>query len=546
MSLEYREASKIVDIGLQGKSVKAYCAGLKELSKKSYALALQTLKFSAVMAEILEETNLKESFEDIQRSMLYVMLYDFLFGKKDIRGGGEVKRRIMENRTALEEALLSRMVGKDSSDQLLSDEVNELSNLPLHVRINEARLSTEKGVKYLREKFPDLTLNFDDLIPSLIELPSSVKGIGQDSYVKEGKLIIQDKASCFPSQILFNAFQREEIQSSSASALVPWCFIDACAAPGNKTTHLASLVSQFLSSSSSSSSKQSRRVFAFEKNPSRCQLLQKRIAQYNLTSMIEAKRTDYLSLDCQQYSQVRYILLDPSCSGSGIARNLERILPGASSASNNTEKNKKKNNEIKKTDEEGSDDDDHKGETASNENNSRLLKLQSFQVIMLKKSSSFPNAQYIVYSTCSIHCEENETVVSQFLSSEEGMNWELTTPPGFEKWTRRGMTVEGIDAKQAKKMIRCLPEDKMNGFFVALLKKKNYIPQPVVERTVEEDNNRKNNNTMKNKRKLGEMEGTEGQPVENSENKPKLPHNPKISNSGFHIGKKKKRKFSKL
>ena len=41
----------------------------------------------------------------------------------------------------------------------------------------------------------------------------------------------------------------------------------------------------------------------------------------------------------------------------------------------------------------------------------RLKKLSSFQSVILKKALSFPAVKKVVYSTCSIHSEENEQVL---------------------------------------------------------------------------------------------------------------------------------------
>eukprot|EP00966_Prymnesium_polylepis_P162442 3754417-Prymnesium_polylepis.1 len=65
--------------------------------------------------------------------------------------------------------------------------------------------------------------------------------------VRTGKLIIQQKASCFPAVAL----------APPPGATV----IDACAAPGNKTSHLAAIMGN------------RGRVFAFEVNERRCELL---------------------------------------------------------------------------------------------------------------------------------------------------------------------------------------------------------------------------------------------------------------------------------
>ena len=51
-----------------------------------------------------------------------------------------------------------------------------------------------------------------------------------DIHYKTGKIILQDKASCFPAIVL--------APPSSERAVV----IDATAAPGNKTSHLSALM----------------------------------------------------------------------------------------------------------------------------------------------------------------------------------------------------------------------------------------------------------------------------------------------------------------
>ena len=68
-----------------------------------------------------------------------------------------------------------------------------------------------------------------------------------DSLVQSGALILQDKASCFPAHAL----------SVPKHSIV----IDACAAPGNKTSHLSSLMQN------------TGKIFAFELDKNRLQTL---------------------------------------------------------------------------------------------------------------------------------------------------------------------------------------------------------------------------------------------------------------------------------
>src|SRR5580704_10233103 len=82
----------------------------------------------------------------------------------------------------------------------------------------------------------------------------------------------------------------------------------------------------------------------------------------------------------EEFRDITYILLDPSCSGSG----LERLEYSSEYSS------------VKEDDLELS---------------TRLRNLAIFQIRLLKHALLFPNVERVVYSTCSHHVEENEQVV---------------------------------------------------------------------------------------------------------------------------------------
>ena len=66
-------------------------------------------------------------------------------------------------------------------------------------------------------------------IPNLVLFHPSVQ-FQNDAAYKDGRLILQDKASCFPATVLNPPTgERSKV-------------IDATAAPGNKTTHLSALM----------------------------------------------------------------------------------------------------------------------------------------------------------------------------------------------------------------------------------------------------------------------------------------------------------------
>ena len=104
----------------------------------------------------------------------------------------------------------------------------------------------------------------------------------------------------------------------------------------------------------------------------------------------------------------------------------------------------------------------------------RLVQLSNFQLLALIHSMSFPQVDYIAYSTCSVNNIENEGVVSKALSEvneklEGGERWKLVSPVGLKDWKRRGKAVEGLTEEQANCLCRCDPfeGDETNGFFVS-------------------------------------------------------------------------------
>eukprot|EP01035_Chromulina_nebulosa_P019940 gene19940-25906_t len=278
-------------------------------------------------------------------------------------------------------------------------------------------MTESEGLKELNSLFSHIDIHIDDHIPSLCRFPSTISGIGELDGVKEGRFIIQDKASCFPSQLLMDEWINGDI-------------IDACAAPGNKTSHLAALLSI---------KSNHHKIYAFDKDYRRYQLLQSRMKQFDAEKYVKVQHQDFLSVDCNDllYSNVSCILVDPSCSGSGVIRSLDRLV-------NNPDDSEQKNVE-------------------------RLESLRSFQIQVIDKAMSFTTAQTIVYSTCSIHTEENESVVKEILSRHT--DWQLHDPIRMKSWTRRGIEIEGLIKQDADKLIRCDPSDGMNGFFIAVFRK---------------------------------------------------------------------------
>jgi putative methyltransferase len=65
-------------------------------------------------------------------------------------------------------------------------------------------------------------------------------------------------------------------------------------------------------------------VFAFEKDQRRFNLLNNTIGKYSVKNM-SSTHCDFLSIKPgDKYKKVKFILLDPSCSGSGMLTNFTR------------------------------------------------------------------------------------------------------------------------------------------------------------------------------------------------------------------------------
>lgn len=143
--------------------------------------------------------------------------------------------------------------------------------------------------------------------------------------------------------------------------------LDMCAAPGNKTTQIAAWI------------KNIGTVYAVELDKRRFETLESLIEKSGATC-VKTINNDALKITDNDCPNVEYILVDPSCTGSGMINRLS------------FEKEEK--------------------------DPSRIRKLHNFQVTLLKHAlSHFPKAKRVVYSTCSRFKEENEEVVKEVLES---------------------------------------------------------------------------------------------------------------------------------
>ncbi|CAB4032366.1 probable 28S rRNA (cytosine-C(5))-methyltransferase [Paramuricea clavata] len=296
--------------------------------------------------------------------------------------------------------------------------------IPRYVRVNTVRTSTEEVIAWFTENGFKLrrkrsivdsiqmasgTFCVDEHIPNVLVFPAGTD-LHDNILYKEGKIILQDKASCFPAFVL----------NPPAGSDV----MDACAAPGNKTSHLAAIMDN------------KGQIFAFDISEKRISTMKKLLHRAG-EKIVEAKHQDFLKTDPRDpvYTNVQYILVDPSCSGSGMINRLDYVT---SDIDNMDAKEKQ-----------------------------RVYSLARFQVKVLSHALSFPNVKKAVYSTCSLHNIENEEVIVKCL---EKFHEKFELKKALPDWPHRGHAV----FPQASNCVRASPkEGSTSGFFLALFEARN-------------------------------------------------------------------------
>ncbi|KAL1677689.1 S-adenosyl-L-methionine-dependent methyltransferase [Schizophyllum commune] len=424
----YFSAAKTLDrLDSKQGSIKGVLATLPEKDRKrTAALVIETLKYKAALADVIKACGLLAAEKKItSMNLALVLVHDLLLARGIQAGDGPVKQAVLRHKTRLQGEWTKMKIkrGARSNEDLAQEGDHRAALIPRYVRVNTNLWSVDEAVKSLQASGSKLadpfasTSNFlqDAHVPELL-LFSPKKAFHDDAAYKSGKLILQDKASCFPPLVL-------NPPSSNKTTV-----IDATAAPGNKTTYLSALMGN------------KGKLFAFERDKRRFQTLKTMVSKAACKNVTPVN-ADFLTIDPndETYSGVTHILLDPSCSGSGIVNRLDYLL---------------------ETEEENDSQDE------------RLAKLASFQLLMIKHAMKFPSARRIVYSTCSIHATENEHVVREALASEECRTGDFALASRdsvLPTWPRRGMKEEMVESgADAEGLIRCLPgEDATNGFFVS-------------------------------------------------------------------------------
>ena len=466
MSRIYTEAAQVLEqfIAQQGgiKSL-AYDEAITQ-KKAVFALVAETLKYRSVIEGLIEAAHVfgKTKPKESDRSIVMVMVYDLLFGRGSIEGGGHWKKLVLAQKSALTQHLVRLKISRGAKENadLLPPELRVQNKLPRYARVNTLKASLfDLQLLFASPALTTSAANTAQIeaklkpsmkAPSAIPAPSLDPHIadllvfppGTDLHdhpaVLDGRLILQDKASCFPAFVL---------RPTPGSHV-----IDACAAPGNKTTHLAALMAG------------TGRVDAFEINAERHALLNRMVERAGAQSVIHTHHASFLDVQwpllaelpapqrgrkplaadlktpVHPYGDVEYILLDPTCSGSGMVQRIDSFFKQqqqqAPSAPLDSETIEQDSESVLPSPKQNQDYD------------ARVAALGEFQLSMLHHALNCPTAKRVVYSTCSVHQQENEDVVAQALARHP--EFALVDP--LPSWTRRGLPV----FDQGKYVHRCV------------------------------------------------------------------------------------------
>ncbi|NXE67046.1 NSUN5 methyltransferase, partial [Calcarius ornatus] len=427
--------------------------GLKKLVYNSgfphvrqlYALVSETLRYTSVLEKLLDGAALLQAEKKLAPQLAKVLVYDLLFGK-GLKCGGRWKALARRHRARLE-AELARMKVRhrvSRNEDLLAPEKAASTaafQVPRYVRVNTLKTCVDDVIEFFKRQgyaYLGKAASVEELkalsgkkflldlhLPELLVFPSQTD-LHDNLLYTSGHIILQDKASCLP------AFLLGPVAGSHV--------IDACAAPGNKTSHLAAIL------------KNKGQIFAFDVDPKRVAVMNTLLARAGVTGC-QLLQQDFLTVDPRdrKYSRVTHILLDPSCSGSGMVTRGpgEEAAPSAE----------------------------------------RLQALAGFQRRILSHALSFPALQRLVYSTCSLHQEENEDVVQAVLQEwGSAFRWVWLREPGgavgqglvltpspcrrlvtaFPSWPCRGLAA----FSGAESCLRASPAETLtHGFFMAVLER---------------------------------------------------------------------------
>ncbi|KEF56909.1 uncharacterized protein A1O9_07099 [Exophiala aquamarina CBS 119918] len=496
----YYDASTVLGAASRAGSLKSRIydnkLGLRSKPAHLYALISETAKYDFFLKEVIDEADFLAQEPKLTPTLGLLLVHDYFFAKGGIAASSNhpLRLAIERHKARLQAeftkarlrkrcASVERLKALLLSEKPLSDRLQ-----PRWIRINtlKSSLGHELATTFQDYKV-DATIDqiatapatakilaIDQHIPDLLAVPPEANFTKTRAYT-DGAIILQDKASCFPAYLLAGDQNETGVVGD---------YVDGCAAPGNKTTHLAAL--------SCGPSKREVNIYACEKDERRSKTLISMTQKAGAQNVTVLERQDFLALDPKdsRFAKVTHLLLDPSCSGSGILGRED--IPTLSlpidpkSRKLNGEIDSKRSKKRKRDQGTSPQSNDDAAETSAEETKdttydpARLQRLATLQSKIVQHAFAFPAALKVTYSTCSVHVEENEAVVARVLESPIAISrgWSVLgrqeQVPGLRDWVHRGVgtATDGgsllLSNEILEACIRCDPGDEQGtmGFFL--------------------------------------------------------------------------------
>lgn len=251
----------------------------------------------------------------------------------------------------------------------------------ISVRINRLKGKMDLGEKGILEDFRTIT---------------GTKNITKTKEYIEGNITIQDEAAGLSSFVL----------APKEGEMV----LDACSAPGGKTTYLAELMHN------------KGNIVAWDIYEERLKQVDQNAKRLGI-DIIQTEVHDATKLKEEYVEKFDKILLDVPCLGLGVIR--------------------------------------RKPDIKWNRQEEDIKEISDIQFNILKTCSKYLKKNgTLVYSTCSMLKEENDAIIEKFIKEEkfETVNIEEQIPNEFSKITTNNM-------------VQFLPSQNHDGFFITMLKK---------------------------------------------------------------------------
>lgn len=264
-------------------------------------------------------------------------------------------------------------------------------------RVNLTRISRDECLDLLEEEGFEVEPS-----PILPEAIKSLRGnLASSKAFKYGLLTIQDESSMLVAHAL--GIKEEEV------------ILDACAAPGGKTTHIAEKLAN------------SGKVISLDLHEHKVKLISENAERLGLEN-IEAQKMDSRQAAAQfEKESIDRVLLDAPCSGLGVMR--------------------------------------RKPDMKYTKKEQDLSQLQTIQLSLLESVAPLLKAEgTLVYSTCTVDRAENQEVIEEFLRKHPEFEGDTTFAERMPETIKP--LIDGFD-------VQILPQDfGSDGFYIACLRKK--------------------------------------------------------------------------